>query len=404
MTDAPWRNWIPGVLSKRQVIELCSRDLIRSVHSPEESVDESSIDLSLSDEVYRLTEGSVKPFAEAPYFDRLRRRSLMEPVTADGGLYLLKKSNTYLVRLREKLSQNLHGTRIFGQATAKSSVGRVDVLVRVIIDGMSGYDLFDPNQTSEGELFAEITPIGFNVRIRPGISLAQLRLFYGDPRSAEIRGPEICRTCIHDPEANSPCAPYRHSGDGLLSVNLEPVRVGGLPVSAFEGGHTGNGRSLDLWRNDEGEKPKPWDYFRFREAAEDRLRLKPSSFYILRSKERISLPPGIAVYIRAIDETLGEMRIHYAGFAHPWFGHQRDDGKAGTPIIFEVRGHDVPAVLLHGEKLAKLTFYRMSEPAPERQGKSSGYDTQELHLSSFFADFPNALRVDDDGAVQPKEG
>lgn len=389
MTDKPWCHWIPGVLSKKQVIELCNADLIRSVENPEQSVDDSSIDLSLSNEVYRLTEGSVKPFENKPYLDSLKKWSLLERLEPDGDIFHLKNSTTYLVKLREKLSQRLQNTRIFGQATAKSSIGRVDVLVRIIIDGMSGYDMFDPGKEGEGEIFAEITPISFDVRIKTGIALAQLRFCYGTLQHAEIRGPEIHKTCVLNSQSN----------DGLLSVNLEPVKVGELKGSAFEGGQTASELTLDLWRLTKDKRPKPWDFFKFLEAPKERLHLKPGSFYILRSKERLSIPAGIAVYIRAIDETLGEMRIHYAGFAHPWFGRNREDTR-GTPIIFEVRGHDVPAVLLNGEKMARLTFYRMSHPA--EKPNQSVYDTQELRLSSLFAEFPEHMARNEHHVIHPK--
>ena len=127
--------------------------------------------------------------------------------------------------------------------------------------------------------------------------------------------------------------------------------------------------------------------------AEGRLlnsvKLEKNAFHILRSKERISLPGGIAVYCRAIDETIGEMRIHYAGFVHPFFGRERDDGQTGTPLIFEVRGHDVKVMLTDGEKMARLIFYRMSEdcklPKQKAKRQKSGYENQVLKLSDFFS-------------------
>jgi deoxycytidine triphosphate deaminase len=116
--------------------------------------------------------------------------------------------------------------------------------------------------------------------------------------------------------------------------------------------------------------------------------LRKNAFHILRSKERISLPGGIAVYCRAIDETIGEMRIHYAGFAHPFFGRERKDKRTGTPLIFEVRGHDVKVTLTDGEKMARLIFYRMSEdckaPRDPKKRRKSGYEDQTLKLSGFF--------------------
>jgi dCTP deaminase len=109
------------------------------------------------------------------------------------------------------------------------------------------------------------------------------------------------------------------------------------------------------------------------------------------------VPEGIAIYCRASDETIGEMRIHYAGFVHPWFG-QRDDGKNGTPLIFEVRGHQVDVSLRHGERMANLTLYRMSKNAEK---DTSDYGKQTLKLSSFFSDWPNRLKeVGNNGTVE----
>ena len=391
MSNEPWRGWIPGVLSKRQVIELCEHDLIRSVDEPEKFVAESSLDLRLSDEVYRLTKGSVKPFSHAPYFDTLRRAQLIKEVQPEGDSFCLRKRNTYLVKLREGFSAKLYGTRIFGQATAKSSIGRFDVLVRIIVDGMAGYDYYNPTRSSEGEIFAEVTPIGFDVKIKPDITLAQLRLFYGEPRSAEIRGEEVFRTCILHPNSHYACSQTTHIHDGLLSVNLDPLPIAGQQVSAFEGQPREESPPLDLWREkEEADKPNPREYFKPLKAEDGKIVLEPSSFYILRSRERLSLPNSIAVYIRAIDETLGEMRIHYAGFAHPYFGRERNDEEEGTPLIFEVRGHDFPAILMQEEKMAKLIFYRMSEPSAKPKQGSSGYNNQELKLSTIFQEYEAA--------------
>jgi dCTP deaminase len=102
----------------------------------------------------------------------------------------------------------------------------------------------------------------------------------------------------------------------------------------------------------------------------------------LRSKERFNLPSDVAVSCRAISETLGELRIHYAGFVHPFFGSHEEKG---TPIIFEVRGHNVTTFLRDGEVLANINFHRMSKPA-EDPGPGD-YSKQELKLSKYFKDW-----------------
>jgi dCTP deaminase len=136
--------------------------------------------------------------------------------------------------------------------------------------------------------------------------------------------------------------------------------------------------------------------------SEKRLTIQSDNFYILRSKEEISVPPGIAIYCRANDETIGEMRIHYAGFVHPLFGWQRKDGRPGTPLIFEVRGHQVKVNLANEERMANLTFYRMSEDCGEpAKGK---YEVQTLKLSDFFETWPEKLRkASEDGTVEPEQ-
>jgi dCTP deaminase len=137
----------------------------------------------------------------------------------------------------------------------------------------------------------------------------------------------------------------------------------------------------------------------------DRLYIKPDVFYILRSKEKLCVPKGVAIYCRASDETMGEMRIHYAGFVHPHFGLFREDGTQGTPLIFEVRGHQVPVSLADKEKMANLIFYRMSEDPPElteeeKKEEAKGYGSQDLKLSTFFEEWPKDFKRNDDGTVE----
>ena len=201
----------------------------------------------------------------------------------------------------------------------------------------------------------------------------------------EISGKQIFRTVFKGSTAD----------DGSLSVDLENTEIGGLPVAAFCAERDQTPEPICLWKGDALADPcKSW---KFRTSGKDkRLKIENNRFYLLRSKEQIRVPEGIAIYCRASDETIGEMRIHYAGFVHPHFG-VRDDGKPGTPLIFEVRGHQVDVSLRHGERMANLTLYRMSENA---EPDNSPYGKQTLQLSSFFDKWPEKLKkIGDDGAV-----
>lgn len=125
----PWRNWIPGVLSMRQVQELRDDRFIDGVKDA--ALDNSSFDLTLSSDAYELIKGSVKPDRTnfLNYLDvkeKLVRRLDPQP----DGTFLLQRRFTYLFRLRERfpLATRLADAGFHGQATAKSSIGRLDVL------------------------------------------------------------------------------------------------------------------------------------------------------------------------------------------------------------------------------------------------------------------------------------
>jgi dCTP deaminase len=387
---APWADWTPGVLSKDQIIELFRGGYISGVDDISSAVDLSSLDLTLSDRGYSMPEGAVKP-SGGGFFNELESEGLVQVLSAtEDGEFCLEPRQTYLFKLRERL-ERLTNSGVFGQATAKSSVGRVDVLARLVVDGMHGYESFgrEALRDGNGDLFIEVTSLTFRVKVRPGCSLSQLRFFCGDPESCEVgRGEEAFRCFMKNID----------SYDGSLSVDLSPVQICSVPLVGFCSQHPAEeAEPIPLWRAE--SPPDPCGYWRFvRTDKRGRLTLKKDSFYILRSKEWLALPQGVAVYCRAIDETLGEMRVHYAGFAHPWFGRRRTDRQVGTPLIFEVRGHDVHTSIKDGAKMARLSFYRMSEDA-KKEEQVSPYEDQALQLSNFFAGWPASIEVDSDGKV-----
>jgi dCTP deaminase len=139
--------------------------------------------------------------------------------------------------------------------------------------------------------------------------------------------------------------------------------------------------------NDKGKIDARHYFERIDSQGDDSLTIDVDRFYILRSIERLCLPDDIAVTGMAYSENLGELRIHYAGFAHPWFGMERQDQKKGTPLIFEVRAHSFPIVLRHEEVFATIKFYKMSKPIPpkDKEPEPNDYTNQELKLSNFFA-------------------
>ena len=225
MSSSPISGCVPGVLSNAQLGRLCDEGWIQCVEDKKKLIDYSSFDLTLSGEGYEMTKGSVKPFGKSYEFFLANEKQLVNRLSPEpDGAFTLTSKHTYVFRLQQKLGPEIRSSKIHGQATAKSSVGRVDVLARLIVDGMDSYECFDPAGVAKGNgnMYVEITPITFSVRVKAGIALSQLRLFYGSPENAEIRGDELYSSVL-----------LNGGEDGCLSVDLSEATIAGEKGCAF---------------------------------------------------------------------------------------------------------------------------------------------------------------------------
>jgi len=113
--------------------------------------------------------------------------------------------------------------------------------------------------------------------------------------------------------------------------------------------------------------------------------LDPDEFYILASREAVSIPPDYAAEMVPFNPLVGEFRVHYAGFFDPGFGHDMGHGR-GSRAVLEVRSREVPFIIEHGQIIGRLVFERLTELPPEvyGQGIGSHYQKQGLRLSKHF--------------------
>ena len=116
------------------------------------------------------------------------------------------------------------------------------------------------------------------------------------------------------------------------------------------------------------------------------LILDPDEFYILASKEYLTVPLDYAAEMRAYDTKVGEFRVHYAGFFDPGFGLSEAGGEA-TRGVLEVRSHDVPFVITDGQIVCRLVYEPLTE-IPDKVygagGIGSNYQGQGLKLGKHF--------------------
>jgi dCTP deaminase len=365
----------PGVLNQEQILSLKGHVI---EHLENEDVDLSAFDLRLSQQGWEMN-ASVKG-SKHTSVDKITREH-SKCVLPNGGPWTLETGKTYIFGLRQyiKFPEN---SKIFGQATGKSSIGRLDVLTRLMVDNCSSFDTIE-DDCYNGSLYLEVTPITFPIQVKEGDALSQLRLFRGKPHLSELKGEVLP---LYGPMILSEDGePKVEDMRTELTVDLRPDDNGICAFITKEKGETKNNNlPIDLTKGSDSHDPK--DFWTGVGPMDGTLGIEPERFYILRSRERFRLPPDVAVYCQAISETLGELRIHYAGFVHPGFGFER---KQGTPVIFEVRGHNVKVLLQHGETLAHIKFYAMSKACSTTclTRKKSGYEGQELKLSKYFKDW-----------------
>ncbi|MCT4554316.1 MAG: 2'-deoxycytidine 5'-triphosphate deaminase [Pelagimonas sp.] len=355
-----------GVLASQQIETLIETGALSAATDfVEGQVQPASLDLRLGTVAYRVRASFLAGHGRS-VAQRIDEFEMHRIDLTDGAV--LEKGCVYVVPLMERLALP-DGVQAI--ANAKSSTGRLDLLTRVITDGGTEFDRIA--QGYAGPLYAEICPRSFSVLVRPGMRLNQIRFRQG---RAVLTDTELSQLHAEQGLVSGGAAVI---SEGLgFSVDLQPG-PGGL-VGYRAKPHTG---VIDLDRIGQYDPAEFWDRLT---SDQEQLVLDPGAFYILVSREAVHIPPGYAAEMAPYLAMVGEFRVHYAGFFDPGFGHAAAGG-AGARGVLEVRCHEAPFVLEHGQTVGRLVYERMSQ-APRQlygQGIASNYQGQGLKLSKHFA-------------------
>ncbi len=340
---------------------------------PDENIQPASLDLRLGEVAYRL-QCSFLPDTQS-VDDKIKEFQIDTLDLRSDGV-VLEPKRPYLIPLKESLCLP---PEIRARANPKSSTGRLDVFTRVITDFSYRFDEIASGYS--GKLYLEVVPLSFPIKIREDLTLNQLRLSVG---KTELSDDEI-----RDFHAKKPLL---YSQGNAVSVNELALANGmflGLDLRGDSSGKIGyrsrdNSPLLDMTR------PAPIDAEPYWETvsaqSNSRIILTPQRFYLLMSNEAVCIPPELASEMTAYDPTSGELRTHYAGFFDPGFGYDRQQRFLGSRAALEVRAHDVPFVIEHGQRVCKLTFEKMLEPPNTLYGEEVGsnYQRQEETLGKHF--------------------
>ncbi|MGH1446247.1 MAG: 2'-deoxycytidine 5'-triphosphate deaminase [Cognatishimia sp.] len=353
-----------GVLPS-QTIEtmLKNGEITPDVAPVEGQVQPASLDLRLGTVAYRVRASFLAGDGNS-VADRLAEFEMHRIDLSEGAV--LEKGCVYVVPLMESLAL---APDVNAVANAKSSTGRLDLLTRTITDGGTEFDRIPAGY--HGPLCAEICPRSFSVLVRPGMRLNQIRFRKGQ---SILTDSELTAVHSETPLVDGDAV----IDDGLgFSVDLRPAD--GDLVGYRAKPHTG---VIDLDRIGEYDPAEYWEEVR---SQDGQIILDPGAFYILVSREAVTIPPQYAAEMAPYLAMVGEFRVHYAGFFDPGFGFA-DAGGAGSRGVLEVRCHEAPFVLEHGQVVGRLVYEKMAA-LPEQLygvGIASNYQGQGLKLSKHF--------------------
>jgi dCTP deaminase len=220
----------PGVLNKLQLVNLCNEDILEDVIDDfeEEGSDPSAFDLHLSKEGHEL-KGSIKSLYNTSVAEILPNKDICIQTIDLTEQKELKAKHTYLVQLKEKV-RFTEFLAFHGRATGRSSVGRLDILTRLLVDKHPRYDEVPSNHS--GPLYLEITPITFSVIVKEGVSLNQLRIFKGRPEQSELREEDLklYGDMLFELDKFEKIRPIEIGRINNLRLSLEPVVINGQKV------------------------------------------------------------------------------------------------------------------------------------------------------------------------------
>ncbi|SRR5579871_293056 len=361
-----------GILPSQTIRELKQSGAITATPAIEEQhIQPASLDLRLGDVAHRVR-ASFLPGPHSTVEAKIKELRMTRVDLTSAAVF--EKDCVYIVPLLEEV--NLPPT-MSGKANPKSTTGRLDIFVRLITDYGVEFDRVPPGY--KGKLYAEVVSRTFTVAIRAGMRLNQLRFVQGtaDSQDKDIRKLDREENLVYLDEDT----PTRAVTDrGLrITVNLEAAEPN--EIIAYRA--RANAPVVDLSKIDHYAPEEFWEAKR--QSSNKSLILHTGDFYILASRERVRVPADFAAEMVPFDPSDGEFRIHYAGFFDPGFGYGSNDIK-GTRAVLEVRAHEVPFLMEHGQLVGRLNYMPLLARPDKIYGTNIGssYQQQALTLSKQF--------------------
>jgi dCTP deaminase len=361
-----------GILVCQDVRDLIASGGVRALYPlRRDQVQPSSLDLRLGARIWQL-QCSFLPGAGG-IAAKLGRLAIDEQKLHAEHPTVLRAGGVYLAEVEEVLELP---PEVQGRANPKSSSGRLDVFVRLLVEEGHSFDTVPAGYN--GKLYLEITPQSFHIGVRRGDTLGQLRLSRGRPRLG-----------FEELAARQAESPVVYWSDGRPAPVADPETPGiEMSVDLHEGDAGIVGYAAQRFRPPIDLRRRDLDRFRYwtpvhAERSGEGFVLEPEQFYIFATRERLRIPPDLCAELVPFDATKGELRTHYAGFIDSGFGD--DASGRGARLVLEIRTHDVPFLLEHGQPLFRIELLRnRTVPDALYGGSGNNYQMQGLKLAKQF--------------------
>ncbi len=354
-----------GALSAEQIKGLYKQSSVKSLNPlTDNQVQPASIDLRVSKKCWEV-QASFLPGPKQTVRQKLTKLKKME---IDLGTFkTLTRGKIYIIEIQEELSLP---DNISAVANAKSSTGRLDILTRLISDNSSCFDRIKKGY--KGKVYVEIAPISFSVKIKEGITLNQLR-FHNEQQIMTDQQLKKLNTRFNIVENT------RQIDNGItISVNLRGKENEPIGFKAKNNCPVINLSKINFYKVE--------TFWELLYSKKHYITLAPGAFYILRSKEYITIPPLTAAEMVPYEVRMGEFRVHYAGFFDPGFGFKKNIRDKRSKAVLEIRCHETPFILEDSQIIGKLIYETLSDEPNAMYGEliGSNYQGQTLKLSKHF--------------------
>jgi dCTP deaminase len=367
-----------GILPWQEIKRMVETGQINATPDiPDSQIQPASIDLRLGKDAYRV-QASFLRGRSATLLTKVQELLDSTIDLTQATPPLLEPGVVYIIPLLERLRLP---NDVQGIANPKSTTGRLDVFTRLITEHGDQFDRVPKGY--KGLLYVEVSSRTFPIRVKHGMKLNQLRFVRGnslDPiRNGELRQLAKEHNLLYDSEGRPTTD---RIGEGIeLTVDLEGDNRSSIVAYRAKD----SPRAIELDKIDHYDPADYWETIP--RPRQGHIILAKGGFYLLASKGRVSVPLDHAAEMMAHDPSMGEFRVHYAGFFDPGFGYGSKKGEiCGTKAVLEVRAYEVPILLEDDDVVGRLHYYPMAGVPDKVYGASIGssYQQQGLALSKQF--------------------